>query len=207
MNMDRKIKFRVWDNTDHHWQIDDYELLFCQEQGDFTYHQEKLGKYHDYTIQQFTGIKDRNCTDIYEGDIVKVDLMNDKVKTITEPVVWGEYGDDEYVDSLECWMIGGYPLSSVAHAWGLRYNGLETKAGSLEVVGNIFDMITLDGMTVLVKQIVKDGNVVCLECIKCGDKALFFEGDIPYLYNKKYLNGCPVCSGAYKIHGHFMEDI
>ena len=35
LNMDRKIKFRVWDHTDRHWQIDDYELLFCQEQGDF----------------------------------------------------------------------------------------------------------------------------------------------------------------------------
>ena len=97
--------------------------------------------YEPPILQQYTGLIDSKGKEIYEGDVVKVDTFdfNDKKFTITDPVVWGEYGDDEYVDKLECWMIGGYPLSSVSRSLGLRYNGRETDPKSLEVIKNIYE--------------------------------------------------------------------
>ena len=140
--MNREIKFRIWN-------IEDKCMLYPEIQGElkmtlmghifsFWY---KDDKFDGWEVMQYTGLKDKNGKEIYEGDIVKVDTFdfNDNKTTIIESVVWGEYGDDEYVDKLECWMIGGYPLSSVVKSWGLRYNALETESNSLEIVGNVFE--------------------------------------------------------------------
>lgn len=147
--MNRELKFRLWNIEDKVWDNPALLEVFNDDGTLEPYeYSVKAGELNplyipkeNYVIQQYTGLKDKNGQEIYDGDVIKVDTFdsNDKKSTITESVVWGEYGDDEYVDKLECWMMGGYPLSSVAKSWGVRYNASETESGSLEVVGNIFE--------------------------------------------------------------------
>jgi uncharacterized phage protein (TIGR01671 family) len=69
----REIKFRVWNIKNKKW-IDSWWLQF----GSYNRLITDIGCYinlsehsHDYIIQQYTGLKDKNCKEIYEGDIVK----------------------------------------------------------------------------------------------------------------------------------------
>jgi uncharacterized phage protein (TIGR01671 family) len=71
--MNRELKFRIWDNENKNW-IDSWWLQF----GSYNRLITDIGCYinlsehsHNYIIQQYTGLKDKNCKEIYEGDIVK----------------------------------------------------------------------------------------------------------------------------------------
>jgi len=55
----RELKFRVWDEKYHYW---DNSLITCYPNEVF----KKQGR----TIQLFTGLKDKNGKEIFEGDII-----------------------------------------------------------------------------------------------------------------------------------------
>jgi len=117
----REIKFRAWNTYTNEMEEDTGNARI------FDYNA-TVG----HPIMQFTGLKDKNGKEIYEGDIVGFD---DSIF----PVEWGEYGDSEYVDRLECWVVDGSPLSCLVYYTGVNYwRGHKTESG-VSVIGNIYE--------------------------------------------------------------------
>lgn len=101
----REIKFRIWDKINRMW-------LRC-----FNVNLFDIGDLPNVELMQYTGIKDKNGKEVYEGDIV---ILNDAEEE-NKCIVKYKYGSYILVDG------------------DLRENLSNVEAKFLEVVGNIYE--------------------------------------------------------------------
>ena len=116
----RKTKFRIWDKKNKAWEKEHS----CYGIGlDGTIHRHFDND--DIIIQQYTGLKDKNGVEIYEGDRIIFD-NSDIGGQRYEGIV--EWNSDQSLDNL-CWGLW-IPNKGWLHCDFL---------GELEVIGNIFE--------------------------------------------------------------------
>lgn len=120
----REIKFRAWDNENNQM-LDVQELNFedCFYGGEMKI---KTTMYNDYfdnkemPLMQYTGLHDKNGKEIYEGDILQIDIER-------AWVMWNErYGYFELAP------IGDYYFDSNVIGQAIEYT-------DATVIGNIYE--------------------------------------------------------------------
>lgn len=126
----REIKFRAWDKINKkmarltllglHWELDDRLTVYGV-------HDEADHVSKDAPVMQYTGLKDKNGKEIYEGDIVEWHYNkwnNDNPPTYTPTV------GREVVEYAEADNEVGQPYIGFT---------LPTNLPSLEIIGNIYE--------------------------------------------------------------------
>ncbi len=114
--MNRELKFRAWDTFLNHYINPKYETLLIIPNG--------FGSYGDrYIWEQYTGLKDKNGKEIYEGDIIHEKWYDKETHIKQDRIGKVEY----FCDGFTCWFRGFYKELGM----------FPTK--NIEVIGNIHE--------------------------------------------------------------------
>jgi uncharacterized phage protein (TIGR01671 family) len=117
--MNRKIKFRVWDHQENIFEHDSSFWIYQSGELD---HDFKNAKREDYTVQQFTGLKDKNGKEVYEGDVIRVTYKMDELGDTETYVSAVVFEDGAFGDKFDCFFSYSFVPSF-----------------EMEILGNIFE--------------------------------------------------------------------
>ncbi len=120
--MNRQIEFRAWDSW--HSKMIEWNKDFFSDMSEVTRHSSEFpseAKDTGITLMQYTGLKDKNGKEIYEGDIIKIisALELSLYKNFTGTVFY----------SAPCFMAKNDYVTMGMH---------EKKITTIEVIGNIY---------------------------------------------------------------------
>jgi len=135
----RAIRFRCWDKDNSEWLVE--HDVYSQVENQARWNPE-VGE--RFILMQFTGLRDKNGVEVFEGDKVQTGykIRHKKSGEIREDyrvdvVTFGyREGTDYKSDSFYGWLLGVYPLDTPTGYKNPHWDCLEEK---FEVVGNIYE--------------------------------------------------------------------
>lgn len=133
----REIRFKIWDKTRNKMLTSNCGAFLLTQEGNAVFHQngnnplEALIEQIDYEVLMYTGLKDKNGTEIYEGDIVTYSVKGFKKINKTIMTFNEEHG---------AYLFGIYEGVKMPCGKKTRMNKYTRKSvNNVEVIGNIYE--------------------------------------------------------------------